>query len=216
MSDTSQATTKTKRAQVAAREWIDENGNAVETGKESTAVGFRYINLVAAKAAKPDFNPESDDAPTGAAYEHVFGKVGDPLTIDTLMCAVFGGLTLAGNIANTLNNGEKGDPNANPIPTISERFKEIADGTWTDRTGGGGIRYNKDWLAQAIATAMGKPNETATYLAKMDQKVDPKNGAAVPADTKGAISYGAFAMRVPAVKAEYDKLSGGGAKLEML
>lgn len=214
MTDTSQATAvpaKAKRAAVAVREWIDENGKPVETGKEAEAVGFRYINLVAAKQLNPAYNPESDSPPAGSFFDYVCGEAGHGLT----MLACFGGLTLAGNVANSINNGDKGDPNANPIPDIAARFAEIDKGIWTDRTGGGGIRYDKDKLAAAIATAKGE-TDPAPYLAKLDGKVDPKTGAGVAADTKGAISYGAFALRVPQVKAAYDALTGGGVKISQL
>lgn len=215
MSDTSQATTApaapAKKQAVAVREWIDENGKPVETGKEAQAVGFRYISLVAAKAAKPDYNPESDDPPAGSFFDYACGEAGQAIT----MLAIFGGLTLAGNVANSLKNGDKGDATANPIPAISERFAEIDKGIWTDRTGGGGIRYDREKLAAAIAQAK-KESDPAPYLAKLDGKVDPKTGATVPADHKGAISYGAFALRVPAVKQAYDQLTGGGVTADML
>jgi hypothetical protein len=214
MTDTSTAAApaaKAKRAAVAVREWIDENGKPVETGKEAEAVGIRYICLPHAKRLKPDYNPESDSPPTGSFFEYVCGTAGQAST----MLACFGALTLAGNVANSINNGDKGDPNANPIPEITARFEEIDKGIWTDRTGGGGIRYDKEKLAAAIASAKGETDPNP-YLAKMDAKVDQKTGAPVPADTKGAISYGAFAMRVPAVKEAYDRLTGGGVKIEML
>jgi hypothetical protein len=213
MSDTSQATpaAKAKRAPVAIREWIDNKGNPVETGKEAEAVGFRYISLTAAKAINPAYNPESDSPPAGAYFDYVCGEAGQPAT----MLACFGGLTLAGNVANSINNGDKGDPTANPIPDITARFQEIDKGVWTDRKGGGGIRYDREKLAAAIASAKGEA-DPAPYLAKLDIKVDANIGTPVPADTKGAISYGAFALRVPQVKEAYDKLTGGGVRISML
>lgn len=212
MTDTSTATPAAKRAAIAVRDWIDENGKPLTTGEEKAAVGFRYIHLPTAKGLKPDYNPETDSPPAGSFYDYVIGEAGHAST----MLGIFGGLTLAGNIVNSATNGTKGDPNANPIPLIEARFKEIEDGTWADRaTGVGGVRYDKDKLAAAIASAKGE-TDPAPYLAKMEHKVDPKSGATVPDDTKGAISYGAYALRVPKVKQAYDTLTGGGTSIDTL
>lgn len=215
MSDTTQATTapvaRKKSEAIAVRDWIDENGKPLETGKEALAVGFRYIHLPTAKKLVPAYNPETDGAPDGSYFDFVAGEAGSAST----MLAIFGGLTLAGNVVNSATNGDKGDPNAAVIPLIEARFKELEGGMWTDRQGGGGVRYDKEKLAAAIASAKGE-SDPAPYLAKMDAKVDPKTGAGVPNDTKGAISYGAFALRVPKVKEAYDALTGGGTKIEML
>jgi hypothetical protein len=212
MSDTTTNTEK-KREAIASREWIDENGKALNSGEEKQAVGFRYIHLPSAKKADPNYNPESSgQPPAGTFFDYVCGEAGQPGT----MLAIFGGLTLAGNVVNSAVNGPKGDPTINPISLVEARFKEIDDGVWADRAGGvGGVRYDKDKLAAAIAAAKGE-KDVSPYLAKMDNKVDPKTGAVVASDTKGAISYGAFALRNPAVKGEYDKLTGGGVQLTSL
>lgn len=218
MSDTSSNATiaKPKRETVAIRDWIDSAGNPLSAGDEAQAVGFRYTHLPSAKKVKPDFNPETDAPPTGTYYNHTFPKVGEPVTVDLLMSGIFGALTLAGNVVNSATNGPKGDPNLNPIELIRERFAEIAGGTWAERAAGvGGVRYDKDMLAAAIASAKGE-SDPAPYLAKMDNKVDPKTGATVPADSKGAISYGAFALRNAKVKDAYDRLTGGGSSIDAL
>lgn len=213
MTDATTATaTPAKREAVAIRDWIDTEGKPVETGKEASAVGFSYTHLPTAKRLNPAFNPETDAAPTESCFIHVVGEAGKLET----MLAIFGGLTLAGNIVNTATNGPKGDPNLNPIPLIAERFKELETGIWAYRaTGVGGVRYDKDKLANAIAQAKGE-SDPAPYLAKMEGKVDPKIGAVVAADTKGAISYGAFALRNAKVKAAYDALTGGGTQIDAL
>lgn len=204
---------KAKKVQVAVRDWLNPNSQPVESGKEAEATGFRYIHLPTAKRLQPAYNPESDAAPAEAVFEYNFAAPNAVPEVER-MCAIFGALTLAGNVVNTAVNGPKGDPNINPIPLIAERFKDIEAGNWSDREGGG-IRYDRDKLAAAIASAKGE-TDPAPYLAKMDGKVDPKTGAAVAADTKGAISYGAYALRNAKVKAEYDKLTGGGADLGAL
>lgn len=215
MSDTSTAETtasKKSREAVAVRDWIDENGKPLNTGDEKQAVGFRYIHLPTAKRLNPAYNPETDGAPDGSYYDHICGDAGHANT----MLAIFGGLTLAGNIVNSITNGAKGDPNADVISAIKARFEEIESGTWADRASGvGGVRYDKEKLAAAIAQAKGE-SDPAPYLGKMDNKVDPKTGAVVPPDTKGAISYGAFALRNAKVKAAYDALTGGGTDIGAL
>lgn len=210
MTDTT-TNAKPKKQQVAIRDWINASGQPLETGKESDATGFRYIHLPSAKRANPQYNPETDTAPDGTVFE--MADMPEPVKT---MCAIFGALTLAGNVVNTAVNGPKGDPNLNPISLIAARFADIADGKWSDREAGtGGVRYDKDKLAEAIAGAKGEA-DPAPYLAKMDNKVDPKSGAVVAADTKGAISYGAYALRNAAVKGKYDALMGSGTALGSL
>jgi hypothetical protein len=73
----------------------------------------------------------------------------------------------------------------------------------------GGVRrvpYKNKLLARAIAQAKGE-SDIAPYLAKMDNKVNPKTGAVVAPDTKGAIHYGIFALKNAAVRATYNKLT---------
>lgn len=212
MSEVADTTSKPKRIAAAIRDWIDENGNPIAAGDENKATGFRYTHLATARAINPSFNPETDTADSSAVFELQFG---DPGSMETML-AIFGGLTLAGNIVNTAVNGPKGDPSVNPVPLIAERFAELDKGIWADRsTGVGGVRYDKDQLALAIATAKGQ-TDPAPYLAKMDNKVDPKTGQVVPADTKGAISYGAFALRNAKVKQAYDVATGGGVQIDAL
>lgn len=212
MTDTTQTPAPApKRQPVAVRDWIRADGTPVATGKESEATGFRYIHLPSAKRANPAYNPESDAAPDGCSFE--LPAMDEPTRT---MCAIFGALTLAGNVVNTAVNGPKGDPNLNPISLIAERFAEIQSGNWSDREGGtGGVRYDKDKLAAAIAQAKGEA-DVAPYLAKMETKVDPKTGAVVANDTKGAISYGAFALRNATVKQKYDALAGTGTSIDAL
>lgn len=210
MTDTT-TNTKQPRVAVALRDWLDAAGNPVDAGAESTATGMRYTHLPTAKRLNPAFNPETDAPPAEAVY--TMNPI-DPKAV--LMFAIFGAHTLAGNVVNTAVNGPKGNPNENPIPLIAARFQEIVDGTWADRAGGvGGVRYDAEKLAQAIAAAKGE-TDPAPYAAKMANKVDPKTGAVVAADAKGAISYGAFALRNAKVKQEYDKLTGGGADISAL
>lgn len=212
MSDTSQTPAASKKVAVAIRDWINADGKPVDGGEEASATGFRYTHLPTARALNPAFNPETDLPDPTAVFEIQFGNPGE---IETML-AIFGGLTLAGNVVNTAVNGPKGDPSINPIPLITARFAELDKGIWADRaTGVGGVRYDKDKLSSAIATAKGE-TDPAPYLAKMDNKVDPKTGQVVPGDQKGAISYGAFALRNAKVKSAYDALTGGGVQIDAL
>lgn len=213
MTDTT-TNTPAKRQAVAARDWINAAGQPVDAGQENQAIGFRYTHLPTAKRLLPTYNPETDPAPVGSFFDCVMST---PAGSRETMLAIMGGLTLAGNVANTITNGPKGDPNADVITAIKERFAEIDTGVWADRaTGVGGVRYDAEKLAQAVANAKGE-TDPAPYAAKIaGVKVDPKTGAAVAADTKGAISWGAYAMRVPAVKEAYEKLTGTGVSLDTL
>jgi len=202
MTDTTTNAKPTKK-QIAIRDWIAQNGDPLSSGDESKVEGIRYIHLPSAKRAKPDYNPETDTAPNGTAFEYMFT---DPVA--TKMLAAFGAQTLAGNVVNTATNGAKGDKNLNPIDLIAERFSAITDDhQWADREGGVGVRYDKDKLIAAILAAK-KESDPAPYVAKLDNKVDGKTGAIVAPDTKGAISWGAFVMRNTVVRAEYEKLAG--------
>lgn len=212
MSDTTEVG-RTKKVAVAIRDWMNSAGQPLESGKENETTGFRYIHLPSAKRANPAFNPETDTADAGAMYLCDLTKLPQATVY---MLATFGGLTLAGNVVNTAVNGPKGDPNINPVPLIEARFAELANGEWADRASGvGGVRYDKDKLAAAISQAKGE-SDPAPYLAKMEGKVDPKTGATVANDTKGAISYGAYALRNAKVKAAYDALTGGGSDIGTL
>lgn len=210
MTDTT-TNAKAKKVQIAIRDWVDAQANPLSAGDEAKVEGIRYIHLPSAKRAKPDYNPESDAAPDGTAFEYLFT---DPVAVK--MLAAFGAQTLAGNVVNTATNGPKGDKALNPVPLIQERFDAITnDHVWADREGGVGVRYDKDKLIEAILAAK-KESDGAPYIAKLDLKVDGKTGAVVSGDTKGGISWGAWVLKNPVVKGEYDKLTGGGVTLDMI
>lgn len=216
MTDTTQtapAAVKPKKEQIAIRDWLNAAKQPLESGKEAEVAGIRYIHLPSAKKANPQYNPETDTAPDGTAFELDLVALPD---VARLMLAAFGAQTLAGNVVNTATNGPKGDPNINPVSLIVDRFKELASGVWADRAAGvGGVRYDKEKLSAAIAQAKGE-TDPAPYLAKMEHKVDQKTGAVVANDAKGAISYGAYALRNAKVKAAYDALTGGGSDIGAL
>lgn len=201
---TTGASAKAKREQAALRDWINAAGQPVDPGKEGEATGLRYTHLATARRLDPAFNAESSVPHPDAVFERQFGNPG---SIETML-SIFGGMTLAGNIVNTLINGPKGDPTCNPIPDIAARFEELDKGVWADRSGGvGGVRYVPETLAAVIAQVKGE-SDPSPYLAKMATKVSQQNGATVANDAKGAISYGAYAMRNPRVKEAYELATG--------
>lgn len=181
----------------ALRDWIDASGNPIAAGDESKATGFRYVHLPTAKRAMPAFDPDSDIPPADAVFE--LKNIPEPTKT---MLAIFGGLTLAGNIVSTATNPKsKGDPDANPIPDVQARFEEMVNGVWSTGGGAGGIRFDKQKLAQAIAQAKGE-SDPNPYLAKLEA------GEKIKIKGKAEVSYGAYAMRNPEVKKHYEALAG--------
>ena len=184
-------------ARKARRDWIDGNGDPVAAGEESKAVGFRYTHIPTAKRLVPTFDQETDAPPADSFFE--MRDIPEPTKT---MLAIFGGLTLAGNITSTATNPKsKGDPEANPILDILSRFEEMANGTWATGGGAGGVRFDKPKLAQAIAEAKGETDPNP-YLAKLEaaEKVKVKG--------KAEISYAAYAYRNVEVQRKYDALVG--------
>lgn len=167
------------RESVAERLWINLAGE--ETSAEE-ATGFSYL-----------------DKPTGRKFVWQSGGTpGNPLT----MLAIFGGLTKAGNIRSTLVN-TKDNPSSDPVAGIEAWFSEIDSGVWASDRVGGGMRFNADVLATAIATAKGE-TDNSPYLTKITAKmkvIDPgdKNG-------KKEILYATLAYRNPLVKQKYHEL----------
>lgn len=184
-----------KREAKARRDWIMSDGTV--TDEESKATGFRYIHIPTAKRLNDKFDPETDEAAPEAVFE--LRTIPEPTRT---MLAIFGGLTLAGNIVSTETNPKgKGDPDANPIPAVLERFEEMANGVWSAGGGAGGVRFDKDKLALAIAQAKGE-SDPNPYLAKLN------SGDKIKVKGKAEISYGAYAMKNPEVLRKYQALTG--------
>jgi hypothetical protein len=189
--------TNSKDTRKALRDWIDTSGNPIASGDEAKATGFRYVHLPTAYRENAAFDPESDVPPSGATFE--MANIAEPVKT---MLAIFGGLTLTGNIVSTATNPKsKGDPDANPIPDVVARFEEMLNGQWSAGGGAGGVRYDKDKLALAIAQAKGETDPNP-YLAKLNA------GEKVKVKGKAEISYGAYAMRNTEVQRHYQKLTG--------
>jgi hypothetical protein len=181
----------------ARRDWIDASGNPIDSGDEAKAVGFRYTHIPTAKRLDPDFDPDTDPGHADAIFE--LTSIPEPTKT---MLAIFGGLTLVGNVVSSATNPKsKGDPDANPIPDVLARFEEMANGVWSGERGAGGPRYNAEALAQAIAKVKGE-TDFNPYLAKIQAKEK------VTIKGKGSILYAAYAMKNTEVQKHYAALTG--------
>lgn len=189
MSDTTQGSSNSKlRPPVADRQWIDANN--VEVDDPALATGCRYVDLEAQKEGR------------NAAFTY---QTGQPAGQHWTMLAIFGALTKAGNIRNTLVNS-KGDSNADVIQGIEDWFSELIDNNnWAADRVGGGIRVNPEALAKAIAVVKNEHHADAhvKYLTRIQNKDKVKD----PGDKSGKkeIFYATFALRNKQVEAEYNR-----------
>ncbi len=189
MTDTTQGASATKlRPPVADRQWIDAAN--VEVDDPALATGCRYVDLEM-QAAK---------LPCAFVYQ-----TGLPAGQHATMLAVFGALTKAGNIRNTLVNAKGGD-GTTVIQGIEDWFSELMDnGNWAADRVGGGIRVNPDALAKAIAVVKNELHDGAhqRYL----DRIMNKDKVLDPGDKQGKkeILYSTFALRNKAVEAEYNR-----------
>lgn len=143
-----EAEEETSRKKIADRDWIDGDGKPVE---EEKAVAARYTFLGDGKSAS--FAPVTDDAATR-------------------MLAIFGALTLFGNVTNTWK-GEKGDKAASPVDAIAERLELLGKGEWIDRTASPvGARVDKDALVAAYVEYAAEQGITKDPVAVLEKITD--------------------------------------------
>jgi|SRR5215469_10916091 len=176
-----QTSDRTREA-VADRQWIDSAN--VEVDSPELATGCRYVDLQ-----------------TKAAFIY---QTGLPAGQHATMLAVFGALTKAGNIRNTLNKTKGVTDGKELIQGIEDWFAELIDnGNWSADRVGGGIRFNAEILAKAIAWAKGETGENA-HLQYQDRIVN-REMRTDPGDKSGKkqISYAAFAYRNTQIKNRY-------------
>lgn len=188
------------KQKVSNRDFINASGEIVDQIEKAT--GARYT-IVKANGTDDKGKPIYMNI---QKFDWQAGEAGNPTT----MAAIFGFHTKVGNVVNTVLNDKDAPGTADDAAAAAgEWIAELQKGVWAERAGGaGGLRYDPEVLAMAIASVTGKPADG--FLSKMGWKVDPKTGAQVDADTKGALSYGAFAMRNAKVKAAYDAAAGTG------
>ncbi len=189
MTDTTQgASTKPPKTPVADRQWVDASNTQVDD--PALATGCRYIDL----------DMQVQKLPCAFVYQ-----TGLPAGNHATMLAIFGALTKAGNIRNTLVNSKGGD-GTNVMQGIEDWFDElITNSNWAADRVGGGIRVNPEALAKAIAVVKGEHHEGAhtKYLDRIinkDKVLDPGDKAG-----KKEILYSTFALRNKQVEAEYNR-----------
>lgn len=177
--DATEGGESSKRKQVSKRLFLDTSGTPVDKIEEAT--GARYTLL------DPKGNHD---------FDQQFGDAGKFET----MCAIFGFHTKIGNVANTvLNDKEEPGTPSDAASAVADFIKSAQAGTWAERTGGVGVRVDKDALAGsivAVAEAAGKKADYATIRQKLEED---KN-------------YVRMARQVPAVATEYNKRVGKEAK----
>lgn len=181
MTDVGTTTTRKTREIVADRQWVDVGNNVVDSPEQAT--GIRYIDLETKKA--------------------FIYQTGLPAGHHATMLAGFGALTKAGNIRSTLVN-TKGEGGDTIVQGIEDWFQIlIEEGTWSADRVGGGMRFNAEVLARAIAHAKGERHEGAhqPYLDKINSRAKVLD----PGDKSGKkeILYSTFAYRNNAVKQQY-------------
>lgn len=141
-----EADAEATRKKIADRDWVNAAGEAVS---EEEATAARYTFLGDGKSAS--FEPQTDHGPTR-------------------MLAIFGALTLMGNLTNTWKT-EKGDKADSPVDVIAERFDLLATGKWIDRAVGAvGARVDKDALVAAyveFAASRGQTKDPVVVLEKI-------------------------------------------------
>lgn len=170
-----------ERKAIANRDWTLADGTVAK--EEHEAVGMRYTYKADGKSF--EWSPVTDDPATR-------------------MLAIFGGLTLAGNVTNTWKT--KSNDYVSPIDAIVDRWNLLKTGQWIDRSEG--ARIDRDVLAESI-----------TQLAIEAGKIDGNDAAAVgtyKAEKRQKLEDDATYLRdvrkVPAVNAKYAELVGATVK----
>lgn len=159
------------RTKIANREWINDAGESVN---EEDATGFSY-----------EFLGRTKEGITIAADGEKFTRyLKDMSEAEKNMLALFGAVTLSGNVTNTWMGDKDADKPAKAKDAIAARFGDLFNGKWVDRTGAVGARVDKDVLAEAIvqiAEAAGTPKDKAAVREKLENDEFAKSIRSVPA-----------------------------------
>lgn len=159
------------RTKIANREWIDDEGKSVD---EEEATGFSY-----------EFLGRTKEGITIPADGEKFTRyLKDMSEAEKNMLALFGAVTLSGNVTNTWMGDKDADKPAKAKDAIAARFGDLYNGKWVDRTGAVGARVDKDVLAEAIvqiAEAAGTPKDKAAVREKLENDEFAKSIRSVPA-----------------------------------
>jgi len=174
--------TEPTRTKIANREWINDAGESVN---EEDATGFSY-----------EFLGRTKEGITIAADGEKFTRyLKDMSEAEKNMLALFGAVTLSGNVTNTWMGDKDADKPAKAKDAIAARFGDLFNGKWVDRTGAVGARVDKDVLAEAIcqiAEAAGDPKDKAKVRAKLEDSDE----------------FAKSIRSVPAIAAKYSELMG--------
>ena len=131
------APAKIARKPVAEHEYVDEQGNELpeDSLQPEEAQGYTYTLKK-----------------TGDAFSWFWKEANDD---ERRMLALFGVKTLATNETSQVRNADKSvDSSAAQMEALKARFALIRTGTWVDREREGGVRVDKDKLAEAIANVL--------------------------------------------------------------
>lgn len=170
------------RKAVAKHELVDANAGVVDN--EESARGIKYTLLN-----------------SGKSYTWTFDEANDN---ERRMLALFGAKTLATNLTSQVRQklGDKAS-DEDQLNAVVERFGDIRNGTWVDRTreGGVGRAIDKGLLAQAMGNAQlaaGKltQDQLDAYVIKALEKLEED------------AAFVRKARQVPQVADEYIRLVG--------
>jgi hypothetical protein len=159
------------RTKIANREWIDDSGASVN---EEDATGFSYEFLGRTK----------EGIAIPADGEKFTRYLKDMSEAEKNMLALFGAVTLSGNVTNTWMGDKDADKPAKAKDAIAARFGDLFNGKWVDRTGAVGARVDKDQLAHAIcdiAEKAGDPKDWTKVREKLENDEFAKSIRSVPA-----------------------------------
>lgn len=135
--DTATATKEPSKRAVSKREILDSAGK--EQDDWAGASGFRYTTLSDGFAATVMFDDLPDEIVKGLA--------------------AFGGLTLAGNVTNSVRNGErKGEGPATEAEALTAWLENLKAGNWTSPRGE--VEAGIGLLAEAAQRAYAKKGQT--------------------------------------------------------
>ncbi len=187
MTNTDQNDPKTERDRVATHEWLDKNGDVIDSRDPTDAYGYRFTL-------------------DGVAEPCEF--IADPANEFALRSlALFGAKTKATNEASGVRNGKlKGTPDAGPeaqMAAVKEFFQRLATGEWSAPSEGGvAVRIDKDALAEAICRVL------VTEGKKSQADIDGGHKAKVRQKLEEDPQFVRKSRQVPQVSTEYSRIVG--------
>lgn len=138
-----------------------DDNTATESTEKKRAVSKREI-LDSARAPQDDWAGAAGFRYTSLAEEFALDVMFDDLPDEIVRgLAAFGGLTLAGNVTNTVRNGErKGDGPATEREALLAWYENLKSGNWTSPRGE--VEAGVGLLAEAVVRAYGKEGKVVS------------------------------------------------------